>query len=198
MNEHKNIEKLLIKTGAYMQGHFLLTSGLHSPHYYEKFRFLENPTYNEEISSALAGLFSDKEVDVVAGAAIGGILLAYEVARYFNARCIFAERVDGDLKFRRGFHVAPDENVLLVEDIVTTGGSVLELLRLVRQTEGSVQGVGVVVDRSNGAFDPDLDWHALYTAKVENYDPDECPLCRKGVPLTLRGRSGKTKSSGSQ
>ncbi len=196
MTDQRQIENLLLQSGAFLQGHFLLTSGLHSPHYYEKFRFLENPDYNRRISSALAERFGEKDVDVVAGAAIGGILLAYEVARCFDARCIFAERVQGALAFRRGFHIDPGENVLLVEDIVTTGGSVLELRELVRETAGNIRGIGIVVDRSNGKFTTDEEWHALYTATVENYAPDDCPLCQQNVPLTSRGRSGKAKSGG--
>jgi len=193
MSEPIDIEQLLVETGAYLEGHFLLTSGLHSPHYYEKFRFLEDPRYNARVAAALAKKFQTREIDVIAGAAIGGILLAYEVARYFNVRCLFAERVDGELAFRRGFHIEPKEKVLLVEDIVTTGGSVMELLELVRETGGDVQGIGLVVDRSNGRFNPAENWHALYTAAVENYTPEECPLCEQGIPLTTRGRSGKSR-----
>jgi len=188
-----NMEQLLKESGAYLEGHFLLTSGMHSPHYYEKFRLLEDPKYNVQVAQSLAEKFKDKPVDVVAGAAIGGILLAYEVARQFEVRCVFAERVDGSFTFRRGFHIAPEENVLLVEDIVTTGGSVLEILELVRGTGATVQGIGLLVDRSNGNFQPGADWEALYTADVKNYQPEECPLCRDGIPMTSRGRTGKKK-----
>ncbi len=188
-----NMEQLLKESGAYLEGHFLLTSGMHSPHYYEKFRLLEDPEYNVRVAQALAEKFKDKPVDVVAGAAIGGILLAYEVARQFGVRCVFAERVDGSFTFRRGFHIAPEENVLLVEDIVTTGGSVLEILKLVQGTGATVQGIGLLVDRSNGNFQPGVDWKALYTAEVKNYQPEECPLCRDGIPMTARGRTGKKK-----
>ncbi|HKJ66832.1 MAG TPA: phosphoribosyltransferase family protein, partial [bacterium] len=121
--------------------------------------------------------------------------LAYEVARQFGVRCVFAERVEGVFTFRRGFHVDPEEKILLVEDIVTTGGSVLEVLDLVRQTGATVQGIGLIIDRSNGAFGPDVEWSALYTAAVENYQPDECPLCVQNIPLTSRGRSGKMQNS---
>jgi len=187
-----DIEQLLRESGAFLEGHFLLTSGMHSPHYYEKFRLLENPKYNEQVAQAIFDQFQEKNVDVVAGAAIGGILLAYEVARKFGVRCVFTERVDGNLTFRRGFEIRPDENVLVVEDIVTTGGSVLELCEVIRESGGAIQGVGIIVDRSNGKFNPDADWQALYTADVQQYQPEDCPLCRNDVQMTVRGRSGKT------
>ena len=186
-----NIEKLLQESGAFLQGHFLLTSGMHSPHYYEKFRLLENPVYNQKVAEAIADRFRDKGIEVVASAAVGGILLAYEVARSLGVRCIFAERVHTELRFRRGFQVAENEKVLLVEDIVTTGGSVMELRELVAHYDGDVRGVGIIVDRSVGKFNPEVEWSALYTAEVENYKADECPLCKNNVPLTTRGRSGK-------
>ncbi len=191
MSDQFDMEQLLKESGAYLQGHFLLTSGMHSPHYFEKFRLLENPKYNSRISRALAEKFAGKEVDVVAGAAIGGILLAYEVARQFGVRCVFAERAEGDFTFRRGFRITPEERVLIVEDIVTTGGSVLEVLDLVRKTGALVQGIGLLIDRSTGTFDPAVEWASLYTAAVENYQPEECPLCEQNIPLTSRGRSGK-------
>ncbi|MCF7805562.1 MAG: orotate phosphoribosyltransferase [Candidatus Marinimicrobia bacterium] len=193
MNKQFDIEQLLKDSGAYLEGHFLLSSGMHSPHYYEKFRLLENPKYNALVADAIAQKFNDNQVDVVASAAVGGILLAYEVARCFNVRTVFAERVEENLTFRRGFDIRSDENVLLVEDIVTTGGSVLELRDVVKETGATVQGIGIIVDRSNGRFDPGVKWSALYTAAVENYQVDECPLCEQGIPMTTRGRTGKSK-----
>lgn len=194
MSDSFDMEALLRESGAFLQGHFLLTSGMHSPHYYEKFRLLENPEYTSQVAVALAHRFRSKEIDVVAGAAIGGIILAYEVARVVGVRCVFSERTRNTFKFRRGFHLDPDERVLLVEDIVTTGASVLELRDLVRSTGAQIQGIGVLVDRSNGTFQPEEEWAALYTASVENYPPDECPLCRQDIPLTSRGRTGKSRT----
>lgn len=193
-NIRLNIEQLLRESGAFLEGHFLLTSGMHSPHYYEKFRLLENPQYNAQVAESIWQQYQNKQVDVVAGAAIGGILLAYEVARKFGVRCVFTERVDGQLTFRRGFKIRPDENVLVVEDIVTTGGSVLEVCDVVQASGGTIQGVGIIVDRSNGTFHPDYEWHALYTADVEQFQPEECPLCIQNIPMTARGRSGKSKT----
>lgn len=169
---------------------------MHSPHYYEKFRLLENPEYNEQVAQAIYEQYRKQDIDVVAGAAIGGILLAYEVARCFGVRCLFAERVDGDLTFRRGFHIDPGENVLVVEDIVTTGGSVMELCDVIRVTGGNINGVGLIVDRSMGSFDPGVPWSALHTAEVEQYQPENCPLCQQNVSMTVRGRSGKQKQEG--
>ncbi|MEJ2051883.1 MAG: orotate phosphoribosyltransferase [Calditrichota bacterium] len=194
MSNSFDMETILRESKALLQGHFLLTSGMHSPHYYEKFRLLENPVYTSQVASALADRFQSKKIDVVAGAAIGGIILAYEVARAVGVRCMFAERMRNTFTFRRGFHIGPEENVLLVEDIVTTGASVLELRDLVRTTGARIQGIGILVDRSNGTFEPDEEWSALYTASVENYAPEECPLCKETIPLTSRGRTGKRRS----
>ena len=181
------IMDLLEESGAYLEGHFLLTSGRHSERYFEKFRVLEHPQYAERLCSELARRFQDVAVDVVIGPAIGGIILAYETARQLGARAIFAEREAGRMQLRRGFAIEAGEKVLVVEDVVTTGGSVQEVVELVEQTAGQIQGIGILMDRSGGAVDLGYRLEALVTLDIQSYDPQECPLCRQGIPITQRG-----------
>jgi orotate phosphoribosyltransferase len=142
-------EALFRNSGAVLDGHFLLTSGLHSPVYWEKFRILENPAYTQQLCAMIAEHFKNKGVDVVAGPTTGGIILAYEVARQMGLRCIFAEKEEGGKRgFHRGFVLNPGEQVLVVDDILTTGKSVKEVLEALHERGASVVGVGVLVDRS--------------------------------------------------
>lgn len=188
----QEVKELLIKTNAIMEGHFLLTSGLHSPMYVEKFNVLQQPKYTEQLCKALAEYFVDKNIDTVVGPMTGGILLAHEVGKALGTRAIFTERVDGKMTFRRGFSLKPGERVVIVEDIVTTGGSVREVIDVVK-AEGAIPvGVGLLVDRSGGkATFEDVPAHALLHLDVTTYKPEECPLCHDNVPMTKRGRTGK-------
>lgn len=186
MNE-RDIANIFEQSAALMTGHFLLTSGLHAQHYFEKFALLQRPELTEIVCSQLAERFKDDKIDVVVGPAIGGILLAYEVARALGVRAIFTERVNGRMEFRRGFQIEPNENVLVVEDVVTTGGSVREVVDVVNGTEGRLAGVGVLVDRMETGADFGVRTESLYRLKAEAFNPEECPLCEQGVPLTKRG-----------
>lgn len=172
---------------ALLEGHFLLTSGLHSGHYFEKFALLQHPRKTEALCKALADRFQEDGVQVVVGPAVGGILLAHEVGKHLGTRAIFTEREAGRMALRRGFAIAPGERVLVVEDVVTTGGSVREVLDVVTAVGGEVVGVALLVDRSGGTVDFGVPVEALLTLKVEAYPPDQCPLCRDGLPLTSRG-----------
>ena len=183
----EDILAILEQTGAYLQGHFLLTSGRHSDRYFEKFRVLEHPEHTERLCAELARRFGDVPVDVVMGPAIGGIIIAYEVARHLGARAIFAEREAGQMRLRRGFAIQPRENVLVVEDVITTGGSVREVIELVEGTNGRIQGVGLLMDRSGGTIDLGYRLEALVTAEIKSYAPGKCPFCKQGVPMTQRG-----------
>ena len=158
---------MLEETNAVMHGHFLLTSGLHSPTYVEKFNVLQQPRYTEALCKEIAARFVNDNVELVVGPMTGGILLAYEVAKNLGTR------------------------VLIVEDIVTTGGSVREVLDVVKSEGGVPVGVGLLVDRSGGKVDFGVRTEPLLRLDVEAYKPEECPLCQKGVPLTQRGRTGK-------
>lgn len=172
---------------ALLEGHFLLTSGLHSDRYFEKFAVLQHPKLTETLCKALADRFAADRVDVVVGPAVGGILLAHEVAKHLGTRSLFTEREGGRMRLRRGFAISPGERVLVVEDVVTTGGSVREVLDVVAEAKGTLIGVALLVDRSGGKVDFGVRTEALLRLEVEAYPPENCPLCREGTPLTARG-----------
>jgi orotate phosphoribosyltransferase len=177
-------------SGAYLEGHFLLTSGRHSAAYVEKFQVLQHPQHCAALCGAIAESFRDLQPDVVVGPAVGGILLAYETARALGVRGIFLEREEGKLQLRRGFEIGPREKVLLVEDVVTTGRSVFEVLEALERErrEGRILGVGYLVDRSGGDVDFKLPRQVpLLRLDLPSWDPAHCPLCKEGKPLTKRG-----------
>src|SRR5512136_1004757 len=186
-------ERILREAGAVMQGHFLLTSGLHSPVYWEKFRVLEQPRHAERLCHMIATHFQDQNVQLVAGPTTGGVIISYEVAKQLGLRSIFAEREGATRVFRRGFEITPGERVLVVDDILTTGGSVREVISEVKRKGGQLVGVGVLVDRSEGAVDFGVPLFSCYKASVPTYKPEECPLCRKGMALSKPG-SGEGQS----
>ena len=181
------VRQLLIETGAILEGHFLLTSGLHSPMYVEKFQVLQQPKHTEKLCQALAKRFVDENVEVVVGPVTGGIILAHEVGKALGTRAIFTERENGKMALRRGFIINPGERVLIVEDIVTTGGSVKEVLDVVYEKGGVPVGVGILVDRSGGKAEFGIKKQSLLELTVPTYEPDNCSLCRDGVPMTKRG-----------
>ena len=182
------VKELFIKTGAIMEGHFLLTSGLHSPLYVEKFQVLQHPKYTEQLCIALAEKFLEDNIEVVVGPITGGILLAHEVGKRLGTRAIFTERENGKMTLRRGFVIKPGERVLIVEDIVTTGGSIKEVLDVVVEQGGIPVGIGMLVDRSGGkASFGEVPYKALLNLDVTTYDPSDCPLCKQNIPMTKRG-----------
>lgn len=182
------VKALFIQTGAILEGHFLLTSGLHSPMYVEKFQVLQHPTHTETLCKALAAKFVDQNIEVVVGPVTGGILLAHEVGKALGTRAIFTERENGKMTFRRGFKVAKGERVLIVEDIVTTGGSVKEVVDAVKEQGGIPVGIGILVNRSGGTVDfGEVPYQALLNLTVTTYKSEECPLCKAGQPMTKRG-----------
>ncbi|MGP1471211.1 MAG: orotate phosphoribosyltransferase [Schwartzia sp. (in: firmicutes)] len=188
----QEVKQIFMDTKAIMEGHFLLTSGLHSPLYVEKFNVLQHPAHTEKLCRALAEKFADEAIDTVVGPMTGGILLAHEVGKALGTRAIFTERENGRMTFRRGFTLAPGERVLIVEDIVTTGGSVREVLDAVRAFDALPVGIGMLVDRSGGAVNfGEVPHKALLHLDVQTFAPDDCPLCQDGQPMTKRGRTGK-------
>jgi orotate phosphoribosyltransferase len=188
----QEVKELLIETGAIMDGHFLLTSGLHSPHYVEKFNVLQQPKYTEKLCQAMAEKFKDANIETVVGPVTGGILLAHETGKALGTRAIFTERVDGKMTFRRGFSLHEGERCLIVEDIVTTGGSIKEVIEVVKAHGGIPVAVSMLVDRSGGKANfGDVPCTALLHMDVETYKPDECPLCKQGIPMIKRGSTGK-------
>lgn len=178
----------LLKDAQVLQtGHFRLTSGRHSDQYMQCARVFENAKYAELICKDIADAFRDEKIDLVIGPAVGGIIITYEVARQLGVRNIFAERENGAMTLRRGFAVEPGARVLVVEDTITTGGSVKEVIALVKANGGVVVGVGSVVDRSNGTVDFGVPLHAAVSMEIVSYDSAECPLCRQGLPITKPG-----------
>jgi len=187
-------ERILLESGAVQEGHFLLTSGRHSPVYVEKFNVLQRPHYAEQLCKMIADHFRHQNIEVVAAPAVGGIIIAYEVARQLGVRSIFAEREEGKRAFRRGFTLRPEERVLVVEDVITTGGSVAEVLFAVRERGAQVVGVGVLVDRSIAPVDFGAPLFSCHRLSLPTYAPEECPLCAKRLPMTKPGSSGLTQS----
>lgn len=188
----EEVKELLVKTNAIMNGHFVLTSGLHSSHYVEKFNVLQHPKYTEQLCKAMAEKFKDSQIETVVGPMTGGILLAHETGKALGTRAIFTERVNGKMTFRRGFALHKGERCLIVEDIVTTGGSIREVIDVVKAAGGIPVAVSMLVDRSGGkATFEDVPSTTLLNMDVETYEPATCPLCQKGMPLTKRGSTGK-------
>ena len=182
---------LLQNTGAILEGHFLLTSGRHSNVYIEKFRILEDPNALDKACRAMAEIVMVEDVELVLGAAIGGILIAGGVGRHLGVRHIFSERVNGFMELRRGFSISKGQRVVIVEDIITTGGSVVELIQLAKEEGAEIIHVVNLVDRSSGEVEFGVPSTALLTIPSESWEPKDCPLCKQGVPVTERGRTGK-------
>jgi len=183
----QEILQLFREAGAFMEGHFLLTSGLHSPFYIEKFKLLQQPKYVELLAGELIERFSGATPDVVVGPAVGGIILAYEVARQLGIRMAFTERENGKMKFRRDFVLGQNNSVLVVEDVVTTGSSAQEVIDVIKETGAKIIGVGILVDRSGGKIQFKYPFHPLLQMEVKTYSPDECPLCKEHIELQKRG-----------
>ena len=172
--------------GAILHGHFQLTSGRHSDTYVQCARVLEDPALTTRLGVAMAESVSDRGVDLVASPAVGGIIIGFAVAQALGVRFIFSERQQGTMTFRRGFSVAPGERVLVVEDVVTTGGSVAEVIDLVRAAGGEVVAVSSIIDRGGEkAFD--AEFLPLLQLEVESMEPPACPQCAAGVPIDSPG-----------
>jgi orotate phosphoribosyltransferase len=174
-------------TGAFLEGHFLLTSGLHSPHYFQCAKVLQYPQHAQTLCWEIAYNFMTEKVDVVIGPALGGIIVAQEVARLIHARAIFAEREEGKMTLRRGFEIKGGERVLAVEDVVTTGGSINEIIGLAHRAGATLVGVGFLVDRSQQRVQFDVPKFAVMTMDVVTYTAETCPLCQQGLPLYKPG-----------
>ncbi|HAZ27734.1 TPA: orotate phosphoribosyltransferase [Candidatus Acetothermia bacterium] len=184
---------LLRETEALLEGHFLLSSGLHSPRYIQCARLLQHPAHAARVGQALAAkVRALGAVDAVVGPALGGIIVAYELGRALGVRGLFTERDQGTMTLRRGFWIAPGERVLVAEDVVTTGRSSLEVASVVEAHGGRVVGVACLVDR-RPEDDLALPLVALVKMTIATHPPEACPLCRGGVPLVKPGsRSGTT------
>lgn len=176
--------KIFEDSGALLSGHFKLSSGLHSPRYLQCALVLQMPRIAEQLCASLAAkAHSDDHIgriDFVIAPALGGVIVAHEVARALGVRALFTERQEGAMTLRRGFEIKPGERALVVEDVVTTGGSTREVMEVVRTLGGVVAGAGSLIDRSGGAVDLGVPRHALAVLEVPTYQPDNCPRCREG------------------
>ncbi len=190
MNDEE-VLRIFKETGALLDGHFQLTSGLHSDQYFQCAKVLQYPRYGEMLCSPIVRTFRETPIDVVIAPALGGIVVAQEVGRQLTLRTIFAERKNDVMQLRRGFSIDPGESVLVCEDVVTTGGSVLEVVSIVREMGGKIAGIGYIVDRSGGTvrfpLEGEAKQFAVLTMKVVTDRPDACPLCKEGMPVTKPG-----------
>lgn len=189
MMTEREVLDIVRECGAYLKGHFQLSSGRHSDTYLEKFQVLQYPRHTEKLCRELAERFCGDGIDVVVGPVTGGIILSYEVAKNLNVRGIFTERENGRMALRRGFDVE-GTRVLVVEDVVTTGGSVREVIDAVQAKGGQVVGVGMLFNRSGGKAEFGVKTAQLLSLSIATYDPGECPMCAAGQPITKRGSRG--------
>ncbi|NLT57613.1 MAG: orotate phosphoribosyltransferase [Clostridiales bacterium] len=187
MPNREQVLELLNASGAFLTGHFLLTSGRHSDRYLQCAKVFQHVRFAEPLCAMVAEPFADEGIDIVIGPALGAIQMAYEVSRQLDCLNFFAERENGVITLRRGFAVLPGMKVLVVEDVCTTGGTVREVMEAVRQAGGIVAGVGAIVDRTGGSLDFGVPFHAALSIEMPSYDPDGCPICKTGLPLVKPG-----------
>jgi orotate phosphoribosyltransferase len=179
--------QLFTQCGALLHGHFRLTSGRHSDQYMQCAQALKDPVTTTALCQSLAESFRDDKVELVVGPAMGGILVAYELARQLGVEGIFCERENGQMALRRNFTILPGQRVLVCEDVVTTGGSVQEVIAVIRAAGGEVVGVALLVDRSNGQVNFGVKQAAALTMDITSWEADQCPLCREGSPAVKPG-----------
>lgn len=175
------------RSGALLEGHFRLTSGLHSSGYLQCALVLQHPQHAEALGRAIADRTRDLRPTIVLSPALGGVVIGHEVARAFGVRAVFCERQDGVLTLRRGFVIAESDRVLVVEDVLTTGGSTRETMQVAKAAGGHVVGAASIVDRSNGTATFDEPFTSLLSVDLPTYEPDKCPLCAQGLPVVKPG-----------
>jgi len=185
--KERDVENIFRSCGALMSGHFLLSSGLHSDSYLEKFRIFEQPKIHEELITEILLHFDTSEIETILGPALGGVIMASEAARQLNIRAVYSEKEDSRLTLRRGFKLSPGEKILILDDIVTTGGSVKENIIIAENAGAKILGIGILADRSGGRVDFGYPHRALMNLDLPVYKPEECPLCRENVPLIKPG-----------
>lgn len=188
----KEIENLLKDAGVILEGHFLLTSGRHSGKYLQCANIFRHKKYAKPLCKQLAEQYKDDNIELVIGPALGAVQMAYEISCQLDCENFFAERENGEMTLRRGFSIKPGTRVLVVEDVVTTGGSVKEVVELVRKAGGTVAGVGVIVDRFAGAADFGVPLKSVISLQVDSWQKEDCPLCKEGLPFV---KPGSRKSS---
>lgn len=186
MTENEIIQ-LFKDSGALLHGHFKLTSGRHSDVYYEKFTLLKNPKLATQLCKAMADKLAPLGAETIVGPTTGGIIIAYDVARYLGIESIYAEAGDEGRVFKRGFDLRPGQKVAIVDDVLTTGRSIFEVIALVKSYNAEIVGIGELLDRSNGVVKFDYPFFPLASVAADNWEPDQCPLCKQGMELTQRG-----------
>ena len=191
MISRERVLTIFKEAGVLLEGHFLLTSGRHSNKYLQCAKIFRHTKYSEELCAALADHFREDGVDIVIGPAMGAVQRADEVSRSLGCENFFAERADRKMALRRGFEVKPGQKVLLVEDVITTGGSVREVLELVKAAGGEVVGVGSIVDRTGGKIDFGVPFRPVISLDVQSWEASECPLCKAGAPAPYKPGSRK-------
>ena len=187
MNDQDQLIEIFQKTGALLEGHFILTSGRHSSMYFQCAKVLQYPEYVHKFSKQIVNHFQDINIDIVISPAVGGIVLGTEVGRQLNKQTIFAEREQGIMTLRRGFEILPNYNVLVVEDVITTGGSVKEVIELVKSSRAEVAGVGVLVDRSGGKVKLHEKQFCVTELEAVSYGDDEIPEDLANIPVLKPG-----------
>ena len=187
MNDQDQLIEIFQKTGALLEGHFILTSGRHSSMYFQCAKVLQHPEYLHKFSKQIVNHFQDINIDIVISPAVGGIVLGTEVGRQLNKQTIFAEREQGIMTLRRGFEILPNYNVLVVEDVITTGGSVKEVIELVKSSRSEVAGVGVLVDRSGGKVKLHEKQFCVTELEAVSYGDDEIPEDLANIPVLKPG-----------
>jgi orotate phosphoribosyltransferase len=179
---------IFLKTKALLTGHFLLTSGRHSDKYFQCAKVLQYPHYTEQICSVLSNFFKYHQVDTIISPAMGGILVGYEVARQLGKKSLFTEREDNKMILRRGFNLDNGEKVLVCEDVITTGGSVFEVIDVVKSFNAEIVGIASILDRTNGNIKFDYPFKSALKLEVVSYSPEECPICKENkIPLIKPG-----------
>ncbi len=186
----EQILEIFRESRALLEGHFQLTSGLHSSQYFQCARVLQYPKYLHLLAGEISKHFQLSEIEVVISPAIGGVVVGTEVGRMLRARTVFAERKDSKMELRRGFEIRQGERVLVVEDVVTTGGSVFEVVDIVNKARGVLAGVGYIVDRSNGKIQFDAKHFSVLQLDVVAHKPEECPMCAQGLDVIKPGSRG--------
>lgn len=189
MTEEK-ILTLMEELGALHSGHFLLSSGLHSDRYFQCARILQFPELARELGAAMGNFFTDNATDLVVSPAMGGILIGHEVARAVGRRFVFTERKDGRMMIRRGFSLEKGEKVIIAEDVVTRGTSLLEVIKVVEDAGGQVIGLTSIIDRTSGEVELPLPLHSLARVVVQTWEADHCPLCAEGKEIVKPGSRG--------
>lgn len=192
MNQEQILDQFR-ETDALLEGHFILSSGLHSPKYLQCALALQYPVDAAKFGKAIAEKFSDQLFDTVASPAIGGLVIGYAVAQALNIRFIWTERQEGVMTVRRGFSVKEGERILVVEDVITTGGSTRECIEALEKLGGNVTAAASIIDRSGGAADVGVPRIALATLEVPSYKPEDCPMCANGEIAVKPGSRAEVK-----